>query len=150
MNPVYDFGGQFALATGAAKGMGLATARMFSQSGAAVVVADLEGDRTEVESTRIVREGGHAIAIACDVSRVEHAPRGIHINAVCPVTIDTPMVADILKGQGKAMEAIMRDQSIGRLDHADEIAAAVLWLCSPGARFVIGVDLPVDGGFTAH
>jgi NAD(P)-dependent dehydrogenase (short-subunit alcohol dehydrogenase family) len=81
---------------------------------------------------------------------VEYAPRGIRINAVCPGTIDTPMVRDMLAGQADAMEAIMKEQSIGRLGHADEVAAAVLWLCSPGASFVVGVGLPVDGGFTAH
>ena len=68
MNPTYDFNGQVALVTGAAKGMGLATARMFAQSGAAVLLADLEGDRAEQEAARIVREGGRAIAIACDVA----------------------------------------------------------------------------------
>ena len=72
------------------------------------------------------------------------------INAVCPGTIDTPMVAAMLEGQADAMAEIMKQQSIGRLGHADEVAAAVLWLCSPAASFVIGVGLPVDGGFTAH
>jgi NAD(P)-dependent dehydrogenase (short-subunit alcohol dehydrogenase family) len=49
-----------------------------------------------------------------------------------------------------AIKEILRDQPIGRLGRSDEIAAAVLWLCSPGASFVLGVALPVDGGFTAH
>jgi NAD(P)-dependent dehydrogenase (short-subunit alcohol dehydrogenase family) len=44
----------------------------------------------------------------------------------------------------------MRQQSIGRLCRAEEAAAAALWLCSPAASFVIGVGLPVHGGFTAH
>jgi NAD(P)-dependent dehydrogenase (short-subunit alcohol dehydrogenase family) len=60
------------------------------------------------------------------------------------------MVADMLEKQADAMKEIMRDQPIGRLGRSDEIAAAVLWLCSPGASFVLGVALPVDGGFTAH
>jgi NAD(P)-dependent dehydrogenase (short-subunit alcohol dehydrogenase family) len=77
---------------------------------------------------------------------LEYAPRGVRINAVCPGTIDTPMVADMLaKGELDMAEAI-RNQPIGRLGTADEIAAAVLWLCSPGASFVVGVALPVDGG----
>ncbi|MEW2484314.1 SDR family oxidoreductase [Mycobacterium sp. NPDC049093] len=79
-----------------------------------------------------------------------YAPRGIRINAICPGAIETPMVADMLEGQAEAMAAIMQDQPIGRLGTTDEIAAAVLWLCSPAASFVIGVALPVDGGFTTH
>src|SRR3954454_25233800 len=68
MNPTYDFKGQVALVTGAAKGMGLATARMFAESGAAVVLADLDGDLAAAEAERIVGEGGTAIGIACDVA----------------------------------------------------------------------------------
>ncbi len=81
---------------------------------------------------------------------VEYAPKGVRVNAVCPGVIDTPMVADMLASQASAMAEIMKEQPIGRLGRADEIAAAVLWLCSPGASLVVGVALPVDGGFTAH
>src|SRR6188472_3154842 len=68
MNPIYYFKGEVALVTGAAKGMGLATARMFAQSGASVVLADLDGDLAAKEAERIVGEGGTAIGIACDVA----------------------------------------------------------------------------------
>jgi len=68
MNPIYDFKGQVALVTGAAKGMGLATARMFAKSGASVVLADLDGDLATKEAERIFREGGTATGIACDVA----------------------------------------------------------------------------------
>jgi NAD(P)-dependent dehydrogenase (short-subunit alcohol dehydrogenase family) len=60
------------------------------------------------------------------------------------------MVADMLEGQAEAMAEITRQQPIGRLGRADEIAAAVLWLCSPAASLVVGVALPVDGGYTTH
>jgi NAD(P)-dependent dehydrogenase (short-subunit alcohol dehydrogenase family) len=80
---------------------------------------------------------------------LEYAPRGVRINAVCPGTIYTPMVADMLaKGELDMTEAV-RNQPIGRLGQAEEIAAAVLWLCSAAASFVVGVALPVDGGYTA-
>ena len=67
-----------------------------------------------------------------------------------PGLIDTPMAADLIHHQPEAMKQFMRDQPIGRPGRADEIAAAVLWLCSPGAGFVLGVALPVDGGYVAH
>ena len=81
---------------------------------------------------------------------LEYASRGIRINAVCPGTIETPMVADMLAKEPDAMKDILRDQPIGRLGRPEEIAAAVLWLCSPGASLVIGHALVVDGGYTAR
>lgn len=57
-----------ALVTGAAKGMGLATARMFAESGAAVVMCDLDGELAAHEAGEIVRNGGAAIDLACDVA----------------------------------------------------------------------------------
>jgi NAD(P)-dependent dehydrogenase (short-subunit alcohol dehydrogenase family) len=81
---------------------------------------------------------------------LEYASKGIRINAVCPGIIETPMVAEMLAKEPDAMEEILRDQPIGRLGRPEEIAAAVLWLCSHGASFVIGHALVVDGGYTAH
>ncbi|QGY01898.1 glucose 1-dehydrogenase [Methylobacterium mesophilicum SR1.6/6] len=81
---------------------------------------------------------------------LENAARGIRLNAVCPATIDTPMVARMLAEQPEAMEVIMQKQVIGRLGRPEEVGAAVLWLCSDAASFVLGVALPVDGGYTAN
>jgi NAD(P)-dependent dehydrogenase (short-subunit alcohol dehydrogenase family) len=92
----------------------------------------------------------HGVIGLTKSAALEYASRGIRINAVCPGTIDTPMVADMLAKEPDAMKEIMRDQPIGRLGRAEEIAAAVLWLCSPGASFVIGHALVVDGGYTAR
>jgi NAD(P)-dependent dehydrogenase (short-subunit alcohol dehydrogenase family) len=81
---------------------------------------------------------------------LEYAPRGIRVNAICPGTIETPMVTDMIaNGELDAPDSIA-NQPIGRLGRADEIAAAVLWLSSPAASLVVGVALPVDGGYTAR
>jgi NAD(P)-dependent dehydrogenase (short-subunit alcohol dehydrogenase family) len=79
---------------------------------------------------------------------LEYASRGIRINAVCPGIIDTPMVVGMLASQAEAMGELMKDVPIGRLGRAEEIADAVLWLCSPAASLVVGHALAVDGGYT--
>jgi NAD(P)-dependent dehydrogenase (short-subunit alcohol dehydrogenase family) len=92
----------------------------------------------------------HGVLGLTKSAALEYAPRGIRVNAVCPGTIETPMVADMIaKGELTIADAEAA-QPIGRLGRGDEIAAAVLWLCSPGGSLVVGVALPVDGGYTAR
>lgn len=81
---------------------------------------------------------------------LEYAPRGVRINAICPGTIDTPMVRSMVDDGDLTIEGAVASLPIGRLGTAEEIANSVLWLCSPGAGFVVGVALPVDGGWTAQ
>lgn len=92
----------------------------------------------------------HGVIGLTKSAALEYASRGIRINAVCPGTIDTPMVAAMLAKEPDAMKDVLRDLPIGRLGRPEEIADAVLWLCSPGAAFVIGHALVVDGGYTAR
>jgi NAD(P)-dependent dehydrogenase (short-subunit alcohol dehydrogenase family) len=92
----------------------------------------------------------HAVIGLTASAALEYAPRGIRINAVCPGVVDTPMVAEMARKGELVVAEALAEQPIGRIGRPDEIAAAVLWLCSPGASLVVGVALPVDGGFVAH
>ena len=80
---------------------------------------------------------------------LEYAAKGIRINAVCPGLIHTPMVDQMIAaGRADDLNATLKDVPIGRAGRPDEIANAVLWLCSPAASLVVGHALAVDGGYT--
>lgn len=252
-NPL-DFSGKVALVTGAAAGMGLATANAFAEAGAAVVLADYKEDVVKAAAERLIAAGHKAIAISCDVSddaqvaamvdrtlrefgrldaafnnagvmahlaptadstreewdrviginlrgvwscmkqelqqmqrqgsgaivnnasvgalggnpgigsyiaskhgvigltrtaALEYVRHGIRVNAVNPGLIDTQVGRDVFKGDDKVYADAANSVPMGRAGKPEEIAAAVLWLCSPGASYVAGQALTVDGGMTA-
>jgi NAD(P)-dependent dehydrogenase (short-subunit alcohol dehydrogenase family) len=252
MNPTYNFKGQVALVTGAASGMGRASAKAFAAAGAALVLVDRDEDKLRAVAGEISSAGGKAIALIGDVADEQfakasveravsefgrldmaynnagilgpmcplteetgqgydavnavnlrgiwtflkyeliqmkkqgsgsivncssiggliglagraayHATKhgvigltksaaldvaalGIRVNAICPGCIDTPMGESI---DPSAMKEFLKEQPIGRMGTSEEIAATVLWLCSAASSFVLGVALPVDGGFTTH
>jgi NAD(P)-dependent dehydrogenase (short-subunit alcohol dehydrogenase family) len=84
-------------------------------------------------------------------SALDYANTGIRINAVCPGIIgNTPMARRVTKNNDPAIiKAFVAAEPIGRLGEPEEIAAAVLWLCSPGASFMVGHAMAVDGGILA-
>lgn len=252
MNPKYDFSGQVALITGAASGLGRATAEAFAEASAALVLVDRDEEKLNTLLIEIKGKGGKAIALAGDVSdeqlaktaveravsefgsldmaynnagilgpmcplveetgegydevnavnlrgiwtfmkhellqmqeqgsgsivncsslgglvglpgraayhatkhgvigltksaALDVAAQGIRVNAICPGCINTPMGDGI---EPAAMQEFLKQQPIGRQGRPEEIAAAVLWLCSPASSLVLGIALPVDGGFVAH
>jgi NAD(P)-dependent dehydrogenase (short-subunit alcohol dehydrogenase family) len=90
----------------------------------------------------------HGVLGLTKSAALDYAARGIRINAICPGIIHTPMLDRMMTTQADALSAMLKDVPIGRLGRPEEIANAVLWLCSPGASFVVGHALTVDGGYT--
>ena len=91
----------------------------------------------------------HGVLGLTKSAALEYAARGIRINAVCPGLIQTPMSDQMVAGgQADALREMLKDVPIGRVGRAEEIADAVLWLCSSAASLVVGHALAVDGGYT--
>ena len=253
MNNPLDFSGKVALVTGAAAGMGLATAQAFAEAGASVVLADFKEDAVGAAAQMLAAAGHKAIAVRCDVSddaqvaamvdrtvaafgrldaafnnagvmahlapiadsprddwdrviginlrgvwtcmkhelrqmerqgsgaivnnasvgaltgnpgiasyiaskhgvvgltrtaALEYVKKGIRVNAVNPGLIDTQIARDVVNGDEQAYADLAKHVPIGRAGKPEEIASVVLWLCSPGASYVVGHALTVDGGMT--
>jgi NAD(P)-dependent dehydrogenase (short-subunit alcohol dehydrogenase family) len=122
--------------------------QMREQGSGAIVSNSSLGGLVGVAGRGVYHASKHGVLGLTKSAALEYAARGIRINAVCPGIIETPMVEGMLTSEAEAMKEMMKDVPIGRLGRPEEIAAAVLWLCSPSASFVIGHALAVDGGYT--
>jgi len=89
----------------------------------------------------------HAVVGLTKASALQYAAQGLRINAVCPGAVDTPMLDNNL-AEGVDKSLVGANHPIGRLASAQEIAQAILWLCSDRSSYVVGHALTVDGGLT--
>lgn len=123
---------------------------MRDQGSGAIVNCSSLGGLVGIPGRAAYHASKHGVIGLTSSAALEYAPRGVRINAICPGTFETPMVAAMIASGELDKAAALANQPIGRFGRADEIASTVLWLCSPGASFIVGVALPVDGGYTAQ
>jgi len=90
----------------------------------------------------------HGVVGLTRTAALEYIKQGIRVNAVNPGLIDTQIARDVVSGDEQAYGEIAKNVPIGRAGRPEEIASEVLWLCSPGASYVVGHALTVDGGMT--
>ena len=91
----------------------------------------------------------HAIVGLTKSGALENAKEGVRVNAVCPGVIHTAMVDRVMHGDKELQKQYISMEPVGRMGEPEEIAEAVIWLCSDMASFVTGQALAVDGGFMA-
>jgi NAD(P)-dependent dehydrogenase (short-subunit alcohol dehydrogenase family) len=92
----------------------------------------------------------HGVSGLTKAAALEFAQKGIRVNAVCPGFIQTPMVERVLDKGTFSEEQIFAAEPMHRMGKPEEIAEAVLWLCSDASSFVTGLPMPVDGGYVAQ
>ena len=96
----------------------------------------------------------HGVIGLSKTAALEYATKGVRVNAVCPGPIDTPMVDKIIRAQKEKGDQLLASVKsrlpMGRLGRPEEVAEAIVWLCSPEAAFVTGAVLSADGGFVAQ
>ena len=92
----------------------------------------------------------HGVVGLTKSAAIEYATLGIRINCICPGVINTPLIAPNMKDRPHVQKGYIDMEPIGRLGKPEEIASAVLWLCSDEASFAIGSIFSVDGGVVAR
>jgi NAD(P)-dependent dehydrogenase (short-subunit alcohol dehydrogenase family) len=120
------------------------------QSGGGAIVnnASVAGLSAIMPGTPIYTASKFAVVGLTRSVALEFAAKGVRVNAVCPAIIETEMT-EKARQNNELRAKLMARHPIGRFGQSEEVAAAVLYLCSPGAAFITGVALPVDGGLLA-
>jgi NAD(P)-dependent dehydrogenase (short-subunit alcohol dehydrogenase family) len=125
-------------------------AQMLKQGGGAIVNTASIWGLVGAQGASAYVASKHAVAGLTRAAALEYAPKGIRINAVNPGTIRTPILDPFIAAMPDFESMMAARHPIGRIGMPEEVAEAVVWLCSDAASFVIGHNLPVDGGYTAQ
>jgi NAD(P)-dependent dehydrogenase (short-subunit alcohol dehydrogenase family) len=119
--------------------------QMLRQGGGAIVNTASAAGLIAQEGMPAYVASKHGVVGLTRAAALEYGRIGIRVNAVCPGYVQTPLAARRLAQAGAAIAA---QHAMGRIGTPEEVAAAVVWLCSDAAGFVTGLAMPVDGGFT--
>jgi NAD(P)-dependent dehydrogenase (short-subunit alcohol dehydrogenase family) len=124
---------------------------MLRSGGGAIVNTSSAGGHVGFPGASVYVASKFAVIGLTKTAALEFAKDGIRVNSVSPGPIQTEMFDRAFgEGQTDTKKAIEAQNPTGRVGTPEEIAGAVLWLCSPDAAFTTGQDIIIDGGFTAQ
>ena len=124
--------------------------RMLQQGGGAIVNTSSGAGLIGVKRMPAYVASKHGVIGLTKTAALEYAKSGIRVNAVCPGVIQTPMVERVTGKRPDVLDKMIAAEPVGRSGQPEEIAEAVVWLCSDAASFVTGHAMAVDGGAVAQ
>lgn len=122
---------------------------MLARGGGAIVNTASVAGLGAAPKMSIYSASKHAVIGLTKSAAIEYAKKGVRVNAVCPAVIDTDMFRRAYEADPRKAEYAAAIHPVGRIGTVDEVASAVLYLCSDGAAFTTGHALAVDGGALA-
>jgi len=125
--------------------------QMIKQGSGAIVNTSSIAGLVALPDSMAYNASKHGVTGLTKAAAIENARKGIRINAVCPAFIKTAMVSKPTGKEDDPLKILLdNNMPLGRMGEPEEVAEAVVWLCSDAASFITGHALPVDGGWVAR
>jgi NAD(P)-dependent dehydrogenase (short-subunit alcohol dehydrogenase family) len=123
---------------------------ILKQGGGAIVNTSSGAGVIGIKGSPAYTAAKHGVIGLTRAAALDYAAQNIRVNAVCPGYIDTPMMGRFTGGTPEGRAKVIAEEPVGRMGKPEEIATAVVWLCSDTAAFVVGHALVIDGGQTVQ
>jgi NAD(P)-dependent dehydrogenase (short-subunit alcohol dehydrogenase family) len=123
---------------------------ILEQGGGAIVNTSSGAGIVGIKGSPAYTAAKHGVIGLTRAAALDYAARNIRINAICPGYIDTPMMVRFTGNTPEGRARVIAEEPVGRMGKPEEVAAAVIWLCSAPAAFVIGHAMVIDGGQTVQ